>query len=95
MCQVLEGARVAPPDGSHRQRPGRQKTGSVATVYQDKAAGGQAHSSASPAAFPARATIFGCVIGSYAGSMASISAARILALACCGNRVAVFGVPGI
>ena len=46
----------------------------MATVYQDKAAGGQAHSSASPAAFPARAAIFGRVIGSYAGSVASISA---------------------
>ena len=30
----------------------------MATVYQDKATGGQAHSSASPAAFPIRATVF-------------------------------------
>lgn len=46
----------------------------MATLYQDKAAGGQAYSSASPAAFPARATVFGRVIGSDAGSVASISA---------------------
>ena len=46
----------------------------MATVYQDKAAGGKARSSASPAAFPARAAVFGRVIGSYAGSVASISA---------------------
>ena len=51
-----------------------QKTGSVATVYQHKPAGGRAYRSASPAAFPARATVFGRIIGSYAGSVASISA---------------------
>ena len=46
----------------------------MATVYQDKAAGGQARSSASPAAFPARAATFGRVHGSYAGSVVPISA---------------------
>lgn len=46
----------------------------MAAVYQDKAAGGQARSSASPAAFPARAAIFGRVHGSYAGSVAPIGA---------------------
>ncbi len=74
MCQVPEGARVASPDGSHRQRPSRAEDRLGGNRLPGQAAGGQAHSSASPAAFPARATVFGRVIGSYAGSVAPIGA---------------------
>ena len=74
MCQVLEGARVASPDGSHRQRPSRAVDRLGGNPLPGQSCRRQAYSSASPAAFPARATVFGRVIGSYAGSVASISA---------------------
>ena len=40
MCPVQEGARVASPDGATANDRAGHKTGSVATLYQDKAAGG-------------------------------------------------------
>ena len=67
-------ARVAPATSADASCMPANTGLSSATVYQDKAAGGQARSSASPAAIPARAAIFGRVHGSYAGSVASISA---------------------
>ena len=74
MCQVLEGARVASPDGSHRQRPSRAEDRLGGNRLPGQSCRRAAHSSARPAAIPTRATVFGRVIGSYAGSVASISA---------------------
>ncbi len=87
MCQALEDARVASPDGSHRQRPSRAEDRLGGNRYQDKAAGGQAYSSASPAAFPARATVFGRVIGSYPGAWPRSAPAggRLWAFRCSGE----------
>ncbi len=73
MGQVPEGARVASPDGSHRQRPGRAEDRLGGNRLPGQSCR-QARNSASPAAFPARATIVGRVHGSYAGSVAPISA---------------------
>jgi hypothetical protein len=74
MCPVPEGARVASPDGSHRQRPSRAEdrlSGNRLPAQTCRRPGVPLSDSA---AFPARATVFGRVIGSYAGSVASISA---------------------
>ncbi len=74
MCQVPEGARVASPDRSHRQRPSRAEDrlgGNRLPGQSCRRAGVQLCESSR---FPTRATTFGRVIGSYAGSLASISA---------------------
>ena len=75
MCQVPEGARVASPDGSHRQRPSRAQDrlgGSRLPGQSCRRAGAQL--SGSSRFHPHGLQSSAASIGSYAGSVAPISA---------------------